>query len=54
MDKGAWQTTAHGVIRVGHSLVTKPRGKRKGTPLFERNYLNIICLISTSVPLAIA
>ena len=25
MDRGAWQTTVHGVARVGHNLVTKPR-----------------------------
>ena len=24
MDRGAWQTTAHGVPRVGHDLVTEP------------------------------
>ena len=24
MDKGAWQTTVHGVAKVGHDLVTKP------------------------------
>ena len=24
MDKGAWQTTVHGVARVGHNLVIKP------------------------------
>ena len=24
MDRGAWQTTVHGVARVGHDLVTKP------------------------------
>ena len=24
MDRGAWQTTVHGVARVGHNLVTKP------------------------------
>ena len=24
MDRGAWQTTAYGVARVGHDLVTKP------------------------------
>ena len=24
MDRGAWQTTAHGVTRVGHDLVTEP------------------------------
>ena len=23
MDRGAWQATVHGVIRVGHDLVTK-------------------------------
>ena len=23
-DRGAWQTTVHGVTRVGHNLVTKP------------------------------
>ena len=25
MDRGAWQATVHGVARVGHNLVTKPR-----------------------------
>ena len=25
MDRGAWQTTVHGVARVVHNLVTKPR-----------------------------
>ena len=25
MDRGAWRATAHGVARVGHDLVTKPR-----------------------------
>ena len=24
MDRGAWQTTVHGVARVGHNLATKP------------------------------
>ena len=24
MDRGAWQTTVHGVTRVGHDLVIKP------------------------------
>ena len=24
MDRGAWQATVHGVVRVGHDLVTKP------------------------------
>ena len=24
MDRGAWQATVHGVIRVGHELATKP------------------------------
>ena len=24
MDRGAWQTTVHGVARVGHDLVMKP------------------------------
>ena len=25
MDRGAWQTTVHGVARVGHDLVIKPQ-----------------------------
>ena len=24
MDRGVWQATVHGVVRVGHDLVTKP------------------------------
>ena len=24
MDRGAWQTTVHGVARAGHDLATKP------------------------------
>ena len=24
IDRGAWQAAAHGVIRVGHNLATKP------------------------------
>ena len=24
MDKGAWQSTVHGVARVGHDIATKP------------------------------
>ena len=24
MDRGAWQATVHGVVRVGHDLATKP------------------------------
>ena len=24
MDRGAWWSTVHGVVRVGHDLVTKP------------------------------
>ena len=24
MDRGAWQATVHGIIRVGHDLTTKP------------------------------
>ena len=29
MDKGAWQATVHGVIRVGHDLVTKPTNHKQ-------------------------
>ena len=40
MDRGAWQATVHGVVRVGHNLANKPmsvsshillldKGKRK-------------------------
>ena len=29
MDRGAWQATAHGVIRTGHNLVTKPQSHEK-------------------------
>ena len=29
MDSGAWQTTVHGVTRVGHDLVTKPTPLKK-------------------------
>ena len=25
MDRGAWRAIVHGVARVGHDLVTKPR-----------------------------
>ena len=25
MDRGAWRAVVHGVMRVGHDLVTKPR-----------------------------
>ena len=28
MDRGAWQTTVHGVTRVGHDLAVKKREKR--------------------------
>ena len=33
MDRGAWQTTVHGVARVGHDLETKPtnQGSMAGT-----------------------
>ena len=24
MDRGAWQATVHGILRVGHNLMTKP------------------------------
>ena len=24
MDRGAWQAIVHGVVRVGHDLLTKP------------------------------
>ena len=24
MDRGAWRATVHGIVRVGHDLVTKP------------------------------
>ena len=24
MDRGAWQATVHGVVRVGHDLATSP------------------------------
>ena len=24
MDRGAWQATVHGIVRVGHNLVSKP------------------------------
>ena len=24
MDRGVWQATVHGVVRVGHNLATKP------------------------------
>ena len=29
VDRGAWQATVHGVIRNGHSLVTKPQSHGK-------------------------
>ena len=29
MDRGAWQATVHGVVTVGHDLVTKPPSKFK-------------------------
>ena len=32
MDRGAWQTTAHGVARVGHDLATKPPPEVKNPP----------------------
>ena len=28
MDRGAWQATLHGIIRVGHDLATKPQTTR--------------------------
>ena len=28
MDRGAWWATVHGVVRVGHYLVTKPPQER--------------------------
>ena len=31
-DRGAWQATVHGVIRVGHNLATKP-------PNHHNNYM---------------
>ena len=27
IDRGAWQATGHGVIRIGHDLVTKERDR---------------------------
>ena len=29
MDRGAWQTTAHKVAKVGHGLVTKPSPSKR-------------------------
>ena len=34
MDRGAWQVTVHGVIRVRHNLATKP-------PLPPQSYIHI-------------
>ena len=45
MDRGAWQTTVHGVARVGHDLVTKPHSSFTGNsfhllmPLLEQRIL---------------
>ena len=45
MDGGAWQTTVHGVARVGHDLAAKPpqpwlrdhkEGPRLSGPTFQR------------------
>ena len=30
MDRGAWQSTAHGVARVGHALATEPPPPKSG------------------------
>ena len=38
MDRGAWQATVHGVVRVGHDLAIKPAPrlkKKKGTKRVE-------------------
>ena len=37
MNRGAWQTTVHGVKRVGHDLVTKPP-----PPPYINEYFNCI------------
>ena len=33
MDRGAWQATVHGVIRVGYDLAIKPPQELKNNPM---------------------
>ena len=46
MDSGAWQATVHGVIRVGHNLVTKPPPPQ---PLLQFITYSILEFLSYSV-----
>ena len=39
MDRGAWQTTVHGVIRVGHNLAIKPPPPEQNTKFYEEEGL---------------
>ena len=36
MDRGAWQTTVHGIARVGQDLVTKEQQHSKVGQLFSK------------------
>ena len=36
MDRGAWGTTVHGVVRVRHDLVTKLLGASTGDPTHDK------------------
>ena len=40
MNRGAWQTTVHGIARVGHDLVTKITTKTNCTPIKTKQYPN--------------
>ena len=41
MDRGVWQATVHGTIRVGHNLATKPPPEGLKRPLEEAEELDI-------------
>ena len=47
MDRGAWQTTVHGVARVGHNLVTKPLPSCLVVILYWFIYILFPCPYST-------
>ena len=47
MDRGAWQTTVHGVIRVGHNLAIKPPPPEQNTKFYEEE--GLICIHRWSI-----
>ena len=47
MGREAWQTTAHGVTRVGHDIATKPPPPEQNTKFYEEE--GLICIHRWSI-----